>query len=242
MSDIETLRVAVIGLVAFAGAEEELLLARGTDSGPDEGSPERWAARPLLAHNAEFRRQQVQRLEAVRRGETPPAFPDIDHGAKEVYDRCCQESRDVAAASRAATLALIDGVRRAADEDLVDPSRNPWLDGKQLWLQVVVRGFWHPTGHLGEYYLINGEPDLAVALQARAVATATFLSAPDAARGMAFYNLACAQGRAGTSSAALEALRQAISFNSQLGPKALGDPDFESLRQDGSLEALVRPA
>jgi hypothetical protein len=38
---------------------------------------------------------------------------------------------------------------------MTDPSRNPWLRGRQLWLQIVVRGFWRLRGKIGI------EPDLA---------------------------------------------------------------------------------
>ena len=47
-----------------------------------------------------------------------------------------------------------------------------------LWLQIVVRGFWHPTGHLGDYYLAHGQPGRAVALQAQGLAMARYLGAP----------------------------------------------------------------
>jgi len=242
VKDLERLRAAVIGLIAFAGAEDEVLLAQSAASGPEVSSPERWGARPLIAHHTEFRRQQVLRFEAIRHGEVPPTFPEIDHGSEAVYRRYCEQAQIVAGESCDTTLALIDEVRLASDEDLVDPSRHPWLEGRQLWLQTVVRGFWHPTGHLGEYYLVHGCSELAVALQARAVALAMFLSAPDAARGMASYNLACAQARAEMPAEALGALRQAIDFNSQLGPKALSDPDLEGLQRDGRLQALVGSA
>ena len=239
MKDLERLRGAVIGLIAFAGAEDEVLIAQSATSAEDEGGPQLWAAGPLIAHNAEFRRQQVLRFEAIRHGETPPAFPDIDHGSEQVYRRYCEQSRTVAEESRATTLALIDEVRLASDEDLIDPSRHSWLEGRHLWLQTVVRGFWHPTGHLGEFYLVHGRPELAVDLHGRAVALAMFLSAPDGARGMASYNLACAQARADMPAEALAALQQAVDYNPQLGPKALGDPDLADLKRDGRLEALV---
>ena len=120
--DLDKLRIAVIGLIAFAGAEDGALLA-ATSSGRDEGGPQKWAARPLVSHNAEFRRQQVLRFVAIRHGQTPPKFPEIDHRSDAVYRRYCEQSRTADENSRQATLALIDEVRLASDEDLVDPSR-----------------------------------------------------------------------------------------------------------------------
>jgi len=240
MSDIWHIRNAVIALIAFAGVEDEMLLGSAGESGPDEGSPQRWAARPLVAHNTEFKRQQVLRLEVIRDHKTPPPFPEIDHGSEEVYRGYSEQPLEtVREDSRRTTKALIDEVGAASDEDLLDPSRNPWLDGRHLWLQVVVRGFWHPTGHLGEYYLVHGKTGAALSTQARACALATCLSAPDAARGMALYNLACAQARADMAAEAAETLREAIALNAQLQANARRDTDLAVLRNDGWLDALL---
>jgi len=59
------LRAAVTGLIGVAAAAEQVLLAESA-SAAMSGSPQRWAAQPVVAHNTEFRRQQVQRLRAVR--------------------------------------------------------------------------------------------------------------------------------------------------------------------------------
>jgi hypothetical protein len=53
------------------------MLLASTLNGED-GSPDRWAA-PLVAHNGEFRQQQVVRLHTVLRDGTPPDFAETDH-------------------------------------------------------------------------------------------------------------------------------------------------------------------
>ena len=130
MENIWQLRNGIIALVAFAGVEDEMLLATAGDSRRDGGSPQRWAARPLVAHNTEFKRQQVRRLKTIRRAETPPSFAEIDHGSDEVYRRySAQDFETVAKESRATTRALIDEVATALEEDLVDPSRTGGCKG-----------------------------------------------------------------------------------------------------------------
>jgi hypothetical protein len=116
-------RTTAIGLLSFAAAEEQLLLAAATRLS-DQGSPDRWAAVPVVAHNTDFRRQQVQRLDAVRTGTVPPAFAEIDHTSAEVYRAYCQPPGPVAAASRQSTQDLIAGLTAIGDEDLLDPTRN----------------------------------------------------------------------------------------------------------------------
>jgi hypothetical protein len=238
VTDAGQLRTVVTGLLGFAAAGEQELLA--TRRGPEAGSAASWAAAPLVAHNTEFKQQQVQRLHAIIQGTAAPEFAEIDHGAADVYAAYAAIPADQAAQeSWAATGALIGGLAAIGDEDLLDPQRHPWLRGRMLWLQIIVRGFWHPAGHLGEYYLAHGQPSTAVLLARRAVTTASDLGAPPPARGMAYYNLACAQARAGDPDDAAVALAEAIALNPDLRSNAERDSDLEALRGSGRLVTVL---
>jgi hypothetical protein len=151
MDDIRPLRSAIVGLLGFAAAEEEMLLTVDIE-GPS--GPDRWAAVPLVAHTTEFKLKQLERISAVRSGHTPPAYAEIDHSSLAIYSAYAARSAvDVIDDFRRTTAGLVDGVRALSDTDLVDPARHPWLRGRTLWLQIIVRGFWHPTGHAADYYL-----------------------------------------------------------------------------------------
>ena len=233
------LRGAIGGLVAFAAEEEAVLLAASAPGAVAADGPDHWAAPAAIAHNTEFKHQQVQRLQAVLSGTTPPAFGDIDHASAQVYQRYAGQSAGaVAAASRRVTDELIGALPAIPDEDLTDPRRNSWLGGRQLWLQIIVRGFWHPIGHIGEYHLAHGQPERGIALHARAVETAGRLAAPAPARGMACYGLGCAQARSGRPDDALATIRQAISLNPELRASAGRDPDLAALREARRLTTL----
>ncbi len=219
MTSGQELRSAIIGLLGFAAAEEQMLLAAAPAAEP--GGPECWAALPVIAHNTEFKRQQVQRLQAVRLGQVPPEFAEIDHASAQTYrGYAAQPADEVAEDSSRVTGELVDGLNSVGDDDLRDPSRHPWLRGRQLWLQVIVRGFWHPAGHLGEYYLVHSQPDRAVALATHAVATAGYLGAPDPAR---------AQARANLPDQAAAALRDAIRLNPDVRANARRDADLATI-------------
>lgn len=236
MSATRELRAAIIGLLALAATEERMLLAAAPAD--ETGSPQCWAALPVIAHNTEFKDQQVQRLRAIRLGAAPPDFAEVDHGSVDVYRSYAAGPADeVALRSSLVSSQLFDALAAVGDDDLLDPSRHPWLRGRQLWLQCVVRGFWHPMGHLGEYYLGHGQQDRAVALAAHAAATASYLGSPDQARGMASYNLACAHGRAGHLEQASAALHDAIRLNPDVRANASRDPDLAALRDAGLVAA-----
>ena len=238
MSDTRPLRAAVAGLLSFAAAEEQALLL-GAPLG-ETGSPDRWAAVPLVAHNNQFKTQQAERLMALRTGHIPPAFAEVDHSSSEVYQGyCAAASGDVFLECRRVSAELIDGTWALADEDLLDPARHPWLNGRLLWLQIVVRGFWHPTGHIADYYLRHSRPGKAVALQQHMLATTRYLDAPNQVAGMAAYSLACAEAVAGSTEDAARTLAEAIALNPDVRANADRDPDLESLRGSGQLTAIL---
>jgi hypothetical protein len=222
------LRCSIVGLIGFASVEEQILLS--LEAKLTSGRAEAWAALPLVAHNTEFKRQQLERLEAVRARRTPPEFGETDHRSPETYRRYRDMPADrVLAESRAVSAQLVDELAGISDSDLLDPERNEWLRGRPLWLQVIVRGFWHPTGHLGEYYLEHGRPERARGLHLQAVAATRYLEAPKAAQGMAHYSLACTAARLGRLAEAASNLRDAVELNTDLRSKAVDDPDLADL-------------
>jgi tetratricopeptide (TPR) repeat protein len=238
MTGAAELRGIMTGLTGFAAVQEQLLLAAAEQAEPGDASC--WAALPLVAHATEFARQQVQRLRAIRSGQAPPEFAAVDHRSAGLYaELSAQPADSVGRDSWRVSGELLEEVRSASQDDLLDPSRHPWLRGRQLWLQVIVRGFWHPAGHLGEYYLSHGQADRAVALAREAVALTATLRAPDQARGMASYNLACACTGAGLLDEAAAAVAEAIALNPDVASNAARDPDLASLRDTGRMTGLL---
>ena len=240
MSTTAHLRAVAVGLIAFAAAEEEMLLAAAASDVADSGNERRWAAIPTVAHNTEFKAEQAERIAAVLTGCAPPTFGEIDHRSPAVYRGYAARSGVVLMGeSRRVTASVIDGVAALADDDLVDPSRHPWLNGRPLWLQIVVRGFWHPAGHVADYYLGHGEQARAVALQQHMLAATRYLDAPTSVAGMAAYSLACAQAVAGDTEDALRTLAEALALNPDVRANADRDPDLEPLRGSGRLAAIL---
>lgn len=240
MTGTNDLVSAITGLIGLAATEEQRLLAE-TAAG-EAGDAACWAAWPVVAHNTEFRAQQVHRLRAILAGQVPDEFAEIDHAAPEVYQcYAAQEPGQVRAASWRTAGELIDGLAAVPADDLLDPGRHPWLRGRQLWLQVVVRGFWHPAGHLADYYVAHGQAGRAADLAAHAVVTAGYLRVPAPAQAMASYNLACAAARAGQLERAADAAARAAQLNPELRPKLATEPDLAALRPGGRLTAALAP-
>jgi hypothetical protein len=238
MTDVPALRAAIAGLISFAAGQEQVVLAAAPQG--EQGDPSCWAALPLVAHNTEFRRQQVQRLRAIRSGQAPPDFTEVDHRSPDLYAELSAQPADaVGRDSWRVSGELIEELALVSQADLLEPSRNPWLRGRQLWLQLIVRGFWHPAGHLGGYYLSHGQAARAVTLAEQAAEAATVLGAPDPARGMASYNLACAEAGAGLLEEAAATIAEAVALNPDVRANAARDTDLAAVRERGLLTALL---
>jgi hypothetical protein len=239
MTETRALRTAIVGLIRHAAVEDELLLLSQSDR-DDIGSAQRWAPMPTVAHNTHFKREQVTRLEAVLRHEAPPDFAVIDHSCDQTYRAYADTSPAlVATESRRATDDLVDTLLLVPGAELIDPSTHEWLRGRPLWLQIVVRGFWHPLGHAGDWYIANDMLERGVALRQQAVAVAEYLHAPGESRGMAWYSLACTSAAIGTTDEAVVALERAAALNHDLRARAATEPDLESLLGDQRVAALI---
>ena len=68
---------------------------------------------------------------------------------------------------------------------------------------------------------------------------ASYLEAPGPARGMAAYNLACAQAQSPHPAAAIGTLQLAIGLNPDLRANAASDQDLARLRRSGQLDVLL---
>jgi hypothetical protein len=229
-ASIDKARLAA--LLGYVQACEQRLLA---DLPPAErsapGSAQRWSAHALLAHNTDFRREQVVRLRAAAAGVEPPAFPQVDHTDPEAYRLCSERPWPVVRAEAATVVAdMVVALDALDDALLVDPSRLPWLGGRQLWAQVLVRGAWHPLGHVADHLVAGGRSAEAVAVLEGVVRAARALAIPDTPGGvsLAVYTLAAVHAVA----AALELLRSAVAGDPSLAGRAAGEPDFASLRTD----------
>jgi hypothetical protein len=239
MTETQTLKTAIVGLIRRAAMEDELLLI-STSGSDDGGDAKRWAPAPIVAHNAQFKREQVTRLEAVLHGETPPEFAAVDHTSEVTYRAFAALSPAlVAETSSRTTDDLVTSLLRVPEDDLIDPSRHDWLRGRPLWLQVIVRGFWHPLGHVGDWYVANGMTERGVALRRDAVAFTEYLHAPAESQGMAWFSLACTHATVGTTEEAVVALERAATLNHDLRARVATEPELEAIREDRRVVALI---
>ncbi len=223
-------RAAVLEMLELAREEERPFVAGLTgEQRDDPGSPSAWSAKALLAHITDFKQQQVVRVECVLRGETAPNFAPVDHLDPAVYAGYQARAWDevLAGAERVSAELVARGGK--LDEDVLTA---PGANGRTLWAQLLVRGVWHSSGHLGPYLAQHGRADAAEALQQRLVDKGRSLGLPPkpGSWAMGLYNLACAQVAGGRLDEARATLDESLELDPALARSVESDPDLEPLR------------
>ena len=233
-------KVQVIDLLAH-GFDETQRFVQGL-SAPERdacGQPDHWAAKDILAHVAEWQRRTATGMASARRGETPTSYPDYHQVNAEIFaSYCSRPFAEVLEVVEQAHRALIDEVQVRTDEELTDPQRNPWADGRPLWTRIVGGAFVHVVSHYDQYYLGHGERERADQLQEQAAALLAPLDESPAWRGQTIYNLACHYALAGEKAQALARLREALSLDPVLVEWSKEDSDLDCLRGDPEYHAL----
>jgi hypothetical protein len=113
-----------------------------------------WSVKDVLAHIHVWETRMVQWLEVSQRGEIPQMLPpgmtwdDLDTMNEETYlqnqDRSLSEVR---AEFQQSFPKALDMVKSISEEDLIDPDRFEWREGKPLWFIVAANTFWHYDEH-----------------------------------------------------------------------------------------------
>jgi tetratricopeptide (TPR) repeat protein len=238
MSEIKT---RVIALLDRAYADQQAFIE--TVSEIDRaavGTLEHWAIKDALSHIALWQRINVERVEAIARGDEPPNTDDY----LAINDVHFEDHRD---RSWADTLAETERVYRAmrdqaqylSAEDLTDPQRFAQTKGRALVRTIVGNGFVHPEQHLAQLYVERGEIKRATQLQEE---VATLLEDIPEERSSARYNLACFYALSGQTAQALTELAAALKSNPDLIEWSKQDSDLDSLRNEPAYQALYQPA
>ncbi len=208
------------------------------------GTPQRWAAKDLVAHATFWIECQSQSLAAATRGENPPNLDDYEKLNQETFEARRHRSwADVNIDLNRAFEALVEKVHRLTEADLSNPDRFTWQKGRPIWIPLIGTAYLHPQAHFADFYLKRG--DLQRATQIQETVT-RHMSQLDGAtgRGMALYNLACFYAAAGKPAKALELLPEALRLDPSLVEWSKQDPDLVPLHDEPAYKALysVSPA
>lgn len=224
--------------------KELLLFVDGLSDAEREqpGAQDAWSPKDLFAHLLSWQERTVGRLDAALTGETPPPSPadDLDTlNARYWSERQDQSWDALLDAARLLYQDISEKVSRISEQDLSEPDRFPWLNGRPLWMSVAFEALIHPQTHLFGYYQARGNRQ---GMDRQIDTVAASLKGVDdrpAWRGMVLYNLACLHALSGQPRKALTLLPEALHLRPDLKGWAKQDPDLTSLHQDAAFLKLV---
>jgi tetratricopeptide (TPR) repeat protein len=187
-------------------------------------------------HLAVWQAYQARRLEAIATGNPPdqPAENDV------VFLEHRDEPWDVVWAN--AMRALDDDAaaiaRVSSDEDLTDPDRFPWTNGRSLVSSTIGNIYLHVIEHLVQMHEERGDDASAEQAQLESVTFIRDLFGKGEEYANAVYNLGCFYAKRGRSAEAIAQVREALAVNPELTEWSKVDSDLTSLYELPEYQAL----
>jgi uncharacterized protein (TIGR03083 family) len=118
------------------------------------GVIDNWTVKDLLAHITVWEQRMILWLADSVNDIQPQMLPpgmtwdDLDQWNEQTYQAHRQRPLEQVVAEFAASFPqAFSAVREISEEDLVDPDRFPWREGRPLWVMVAANTFWHYEEH-----------------------------------------------------------------------------------------------
>ena len=128
-----------------------------------------------------------------------------------------------------------------SDDDLADPARFPWMNGRPAWHVIAGNCHLHPLAHLAPLYVQRGRPDLALRMWESSYDLLLGLDSSAEWQAVVAYDRACGYALSGRLTQALADLGVALRFNPKLAGWAAQDSDLSTLHDLPEFQALVKP-
>jgi hypothetical protein len=119
-----------------------------------QGVEGEWSVKDLLAHITVWEERMIRWLEVTLKGETPEMLPagltwdDLDQWNHQSYiDLIEKPLEEVILDFNRVYEEALAAVKDAPEDELIDPNRFPWREGKPLWEMVADNMHWHYSEH-----------------------------------------------------------------------------------------------
>jgi tetratricopeptide (TPR) repeat protein len=226
----------------FSFLREELNgIVNGLTGGQKQmrGSLQEWGVKDMLTHLAFWGDHFNNQLEAAHKGSHVPEAGDYyevlnDGILLRTMDKPFEDARREEEAVFEKSISLLEAV---SPDDLMDPKKYAFMNGRTLLDRALGTECWHVVSHISDYYIKQGKYDKAARLQE--AYTARLLEFPTW-KGNAYYNLACFYSLNGKKDKALENLKLAFKEKPDLKEWCKKDPDIDPLREEKEYQSLIK--
>jgi hypothetical protein len=228
-------------LVLFNRIDQELedfVSGLAPDEKAERGSIKKWSAKDTLAHLAFWGAHFNQQVENALAGEKVPNAGDyydlVNNGV--LYDHLDQPFEDAFREEVEVYQRSLQILEEIPADDLLDPDKYAFLDGRSLLDRALGTEGWHITHHISDYYAKHGQIDRAIQIQET---YSEALQKFPSWRANAVYNQACFYALNGMKDQAIEKLSFAFEQRTDLIEWSEQDPDLASIREDPEYLAIV---
>ena len=238
---METKKEVLLDLADISYKEQKRYLAGLSDDEQSaEGEVEAWSPKDTVAHVAHWDFITMSDL-ADPDNHEPSRDEDFNKTNARIWERYKDWSwEEIEALIESTHEDLMKHLRRIKEEEISDPDRYEWTNGRPLWRSVAFTTFYHALQHVAVLYAGKGDLEYANQLQEHAAEMQMRLSDSNDWRGSVLYNLGCHYAMTGQEDAALAKIEAGIELYPVLRSWAPDDPDLASLHEKTAFLNLIR--
>jgi hypothetical protein len=215
----------------------DLVAALSPQEKTAKGNLKHWSAKDLVTHLNFWERHFINQLDKQAKGEKIPSAGDyldqVNDGV--LYEHMDQTLEDALSEYQNIHIELHKIYDDFSADDLSDPKKFAWLEGRPMSDRILGNSVWHPQSHIADFYIKHGQ--LKKAIQMQEALTEKLNDFPTWAP-TATYNLACFFALNGMQDKAIPRLKEAFEKRPDLVEWSKQDSDLDSLRELPEFKAL----
>jgi tetratricopeptide (TPR) repeat protein len=228
MNLFQSMRASITGLVDGLDSDQKNF----------RGSIQEWGVKDMLMHLAFWGDHFNRQIEAAHAGQHVPEAGDYyeilnDGILLRNVEKSFEDARKEEEAVFHKSIVLLEA---ESPDDLVDPNKYAYMNGKTMLDRALGTECYHVAAHISDFYLKESGYDKAEKLQEEYAAK--LMSFPTW-KANAFYNLACFYSLNGKKEKALNNLELAFMERPDLKEWSKKDTDIDPIRNEVAYKALV---
>ena len=205
------------------------------------GKVDDWSPKDVMAHVVHW--DSMTAADLSDPDNRPPDQPGEDYNRTNarIWEKYKDEAwSDIEALVDQTHEALVENVKQFSEEDISDPERFEWLNGRAVWRSMAFTNHYHPLQPVAVLYADQGDLAYANQLQEEAAEKQLKLSDADDWRGTVHYNLGCHYAVTGQADQAFKNIDLGLKTYPVLSKWAQDDPDMDNLRDDPRFATIVK--
>jgi len=204
-----------------------------------KGDLKLWSAKDMIAHLNFWGRHFINQLDKLAKNDKIPMAGDYYDQVNDgiLYEHMNQTLEDALSEYQQIHAELLKKYKAFSAEDLSDPKKFAWLEGRPMSDRILGNSVWHPQSHFADFYVKRGKLGKATQMQE---ALTDKLKVFPTWGATAAYNLACFYTLNGMKEKAIPNLKDAFKLRPDLIEWSKQDSDLNSLRELPEFKALYQ--